>query len=150
MKTPFVLKILAKPLHLMPAKIPEFISAQVLNQVFKTERKAGELDFLESKMLIIEVIDLKLQFKFYLHRQRFAQPSKTRQANIVMSGNSLDFISLIRRQEDPDTLFFQRRLQLSGSTELGLYLKNFLDAFDIESKLPVPLNRFLIRLGIIN
>jgi predicted lipid carrier protein YhbT len=28
------------------------------------------------------------------------------------------------RKQDPDTLFFQRRLVIEGDTELGLYVKN--------------------------
>jgi hypothetical protein len=37
--------------------------------------------------------------------------------------------ALALRREDPDTLFFTRRLVLEGDTELGLALKNALDAF---------------------
>ena len=31
---------------------------------------------------------------------------------------------------DPDTLFFQRKLLVTGNTELGLQVKNFLDELD--------------------
>lgn len=37
---------------------------------------------------------------------------------------------LARREEDPDTLFFSRRLTLEGDTELGLLVENTLDALD--------------------
>lgn len=37
------------------------------------------------------------------------------------------------RKEDPDTLFFQRRLQIEGDTELGLYVKNLMDAIELDS-----------------
>jgi predicted lipid carrier protein YhbT len=37
---------------------------------------------------------------------------------------------LARRQEDPDTLFFSRRLSMEGDTELGLLVKNTLDAIE--------------------
>jgi len=40
------------------------------------------------------------------------------------------FLALALRREDPDTLFFSRRLVLEGDTELGLALKNALDALD--------------------
>jgi O2-independent ubiquinone biosynthesis accessory factor UbiT len=36
------------------------------------------------------------------------------------------------RKEDPDTLFFQRRLKIEGDTELGLEVKNLIDGIDIE------------------
>ncbi|HLV27960.1 MAG TPA: SCP2 sterol-binding domain-containing protein, partial [Burkholderiaceae bacterium] len=39
---------------------------------------------------------------------------------------------LIQRGEDPDTLFFSRRLVMEGDTELGLLVKNTLDALDMD------------------
>jgi predicted lipid carrier protein YhbT len=48
----------------------------------------------------------------------------------------------VSRQEDPDTLFFQRRLTIEGDTELGLEVKNILDALDHEN-LPFPLKQLL-------
>jgi predicted lipid carrier protein YhbT len=43
---------------------------------------------------------------------------------------------------DPDTLFFSRRLTIEGDTELGLLLKNRLDALEFAfsaSSVPRPL-----------
>ena len=37
------------------------------------------------------------------------------------------------RKEDPDTLFFSRRQSMQGDTELGLLLKNTLDALELPS-----------------
>lgn len=37
------------------------------------------------------------------------------------------------RKEDPDTLFFQRRLSIQGDTELGLEVKNLLDNIDFDN-----------------
>jgi predicted lipid carrier protein YhbT len=54
------------------------------------------------------------------------------------------FLQLLSRQEDPDTLFFNRELTVEGDTELGLIVKNMLDAVDWSvlaaslSRLPMP------------
>ena len=37
---------------------------------------------------------------------------------------------MILREEDPDTLFFNRELQIEGDTALGLTTKNLLDCVD--------------------
>jgi predicted lipid carrier protein YhbT len=37
---------------------------------------------------------------------------------------------MVSRQEDPDTLFFNRSLSIEGDTELGLRVKNMLDALE--------------------
>ena len=47
-------------------------------------------------------------------------------------------LALALRREDPDTLFFKRRLVMTGDTDLGLVVKNALDAIDW-SRLPWPL-----------
>ena len=38
------------------------------------------------------------------------------------------YLRLARGDEDPDRLFFERELVMEGDTELGLVLKNSLDA----------------------
>lgn len=43
-----------------------------------------------------------------------------------------DFWALATRREDPDTLFFQRRLALEGDTDTGLALKNLLDSLEYD------------------
>ena len=45
---------------------------------------------------------------------------------------SSDLLALASRAEDPDTLFFQRRLALEGDTAIGLRVKNLLDALDFD------------------
>ena len=58
-------------------------------------------------------------------------------ADVTLSASLADYWQIARRQEDPDTLFFQRRLSMTGDTELGLTLKNLMDATDF-----APLLRF--------
>ena len=40
------------------------------------------------------------------------------------------FLQMVSREEDPDTLFFNRSLSIEGDTELGLRVKNMLDALE--------------------
>ena len=44
-----------------------------------------------------------------------------------------EVVTLAMRKEYPDTLFFSRRLSMQGDTELGLLLKNTLDALELPS-----------------
>ncbi len=48
----------------------------------------------------------------------------------MISARARDFIALALREEDPDTLFFNRSLVMEGDTDLGLLVKNTLDAVD--------------------
>ncbi|MDP3863323.1 MAG: SCP2 sterol-binding domain-containing protein, partial [Rhodoferax sp.] len=52
-------------------------------------------------------------------------------ADLTISASAHDFVKLARREEDPDTLFFNRRLAMEGDTELGLLVKNTIDAIEL-------------------
>ncbi len=66
--------------------------------------------------------------------------------DVSFSGNANDFILIAARREDPDTLFFQRRLRIEGNTELGLHVKNLMDSIELES-MPSILRFGLLRLA---
>ena len=68
------------------------------------------------------------------------------QADVTIRAKPRDYLSLALRREDPDTLFFTRRLVMEGDTELGLIVKNALDAVDWDA-LPAPLARLSARLA---
>jgi predicted lipid carrier protein YhbT len=52
-------------------------------------------------------------------------------ADLTISARARDFLALLAREEDPDTLFFNRRLLMEGDTDLGLLVKNTLDGIDL-------------------
>jgi predicted lipid carrier protein YhbT len=63
-------------------------------------------------------------------------------ADVSFRGELHAYLKLLTRQEDPDTLFFKRQLTIEGDTELGLAIKNLLDAIDWP---PPVLERFRAR-----
>ena len=81
---------------------------------------------LRGKVLRLEIAGLGFGPQLTLDaiglRPAFGAPDVTMRASVV------DYFALALRREDPDTLFFTRRLVLEGDTELGLALKNALDA----------------------
>jgi len=69
--------------------------------------------------------------------------------DLTITATARDFLLLLGRREDPDTLFFSRRLVSEGDTELGLIVKNLLDAIDPETvlrRMPMPLAAAVRRL----
>ena len=88
---------------------------------------------LEGRSLRIEVADAGLRFDYTWRGQAFrAADHGGRQPDLTIRANAWDFHQLIQRGEDPDTLFFSRRLLMEGDTELGLLVKNTLDALDMD------------------
>ncbi|WP_411900819.1 SCP2 domain-containing protein, partial [Salmonella enterica] len=67
-------------------------------------------------------------------------------AAVGFRADASDLLRIAGRQQDPDTLFFQRRLVIEGETELGLYVKNLMDALELE-QMPKALRVMLLQLA---
>jgi predicted lipid carrier protein YhbT len=101
---------------------------------------AGDLAFLEGRCLGIEATDLALRWTIGLRGGRLASVPDAPEASV--RGTATDLLLLAGRAEDADTLFFQRRLVLTGDTELGLTARNLLEGLSWET---VPLG---LRIGL--
>ena len=49
-------------------------------------------------------------------------------ADVTVRASLRDYAALALRREDPDALFFSRRLVIEGDTALGLIVKNAIDS----------------------
>ncbi len=127
--------LLTLPLRFVPPVIHNTALVTVLNRIFTDALQEGELDFLRRRVLLIRVQDAQLGFCLTLIGDRLVACNHRRTYDLVIEGTAYDFLLLATRREDSDTLFFNRRLRLSGDTQLGLYLKNFLDALEPEEQL---------------
>ncbi len=83
------------------------------------------------KKMRIHVRDARLTFDFSWTGAGFSACRGGQPADLVISAIAHDFMLLAQRREDPDTLFFSRRLSMEGDTELGLVVKNALDALEL-------------------
>ncbi|HEY5762263.1 MAG TPA: SCP2 sterol-binding domain-containing protein [Rhodocyclaceae bacterium] len=89
------------------------------------------LDALEGKLFRVAVNDTGSVAHFEYERSSFRPvfaPSRT--PDLSFSADLSAYLKLLARQEDPDTLFFNRQLMIEGNTELGLMVKNMLDAVE--------------------
>jgi len=84
---------------------------------------------LDGRSFAITIEDLGLRCCFTCRQGRFRlQWHATGRMDLEISASLADFVSLARGAMDADTLFFQRRLKIAGDTDLGLVVKNWLDA----------------------
>ena len=101
----------------------------------------SSLEALEGRVVGFEVLDLSYQRAMtYLNGQFWDADVST--AELMIRANTAQFLQLLNRQEDPDTLFFNRSLVLEGDTELGLVAKNMLDSIDWTALSLSPIGRF--------
>lgn len=120
------------PAQAIPPAMHSAMMTRFLNLLLAPQRQDDELDFLQDKTLLVDIEDAGMKFAITLQNKKLI-PGNIDAHDMKISGTVHDFLLLISRQEDADTLFFQRRLKMQGDTELGLYLKNFLDGMDVDA-----------------
>ena len=132
-----------KLLQLLPEAPPAHALALALNAGICIGLVArGDLEPLAGKTVSLEATDLGTRVRVTYDASRFRAYSGTAPADLTIRATVSGFLALALRREDPDTLFFTRRLVMTGDTDLGLTVKNLLDAIDW-SRLPLP--RFRVR-----
>lgn len=89
------------------------------------------LEPLIGKRFSIHVLDAGMTLRFAYGQRGFRPLFDAAKPDLTLSARSRDFIALLMREEDPDTLFFNRRLLMEGDTDLGLLVKNTLDGIDL-------------------
>jgi O2-independent ubiquinone biosynthesis accessory factor UbiT len=132
-----VLPVLARPLRVVPHPVQRLPLQLALEQLFRASVAEGDLEFLDGRCLAIEIEDLGWRWPISLQGGRLQVLERGHPADVTIRGRSPAFVAMAGKLEDPDTLFFQRRLVIEGDTELGLGVKNFLDGLD-EERLPPP------------
>jgi O2-independent ubiquinone biosynthesis accessory factor UbiT len=115
----------------LPAYPGSFLLVAALNKVLAKQLPADVRQYLLGKKLRIHVRDARLTFDFTCTGARFVASGKQDATDLTISANAQDFMRLAQRLEDPDTLFFNRRLSMEGDTELGLVVKNAIDALEL-------------------
>jgi predicted lipid carrier protein YhbT len=144
--SPRLPKIFSLPLSAVPDRFHSTVISHALNKVLHNQLRDGDLDSLEDRALCIHIRDAGIKYRLLLKNGKFGALHHHHYNDTIISGTLYDFALLATRREDPDTLFFQRRLRIEGDTELGLFIKNLLDSLDIdELTLPTPVSYALKR-----
>ena len=127
-------KILQPSLRFVPFSAQKSLLIPALHSVFSEAITDGDFEFLQDKWLKISIIDLQLNWWLSFDQDQLIMASSKDNIteDVSFSANGDDLVLIAGRKQDPDTLFFQRRLKIEGDTELGLEVKNLIDAIDIE------------------
>lgn len=137
--------LMSVPVKLAPFALKRQVLEQVLSWQFRQALAEGELEFLEGRWLSIHVRDIGLLWYTSVVDGRLVV-SQQADADVSFSADASDLLMIAARKQDPDTLFFQRRLAIEGGTELGLYVKNLMDAIELE-QMPKALRVMLLQLA---
>lgn len=126
---------LPAPLTRLGSKLPQLpptlALVTALNLALDRLIPREPLEMLIGKRFTIRVLDAGMTLRFSYGERGFRPLFAASQPDLTISARTRDFIALLAREEDPDTLFFDRRLLMEGDTDLGLLVKNTLDGIDL-------------------
>jgi predicted lipid carrier protein YhbT len=131
---------LARLVARLPATPPSVAWVTVLNQLMRRGVLPLDVSLLAGRRFEVRVLDLGLRLNFAADERQFIRDHGTGEPDLRFSAKLVDFARMMLREEDPDTLFFNRKLLIEGDTELGLTVKNLLDSVDWSR---TPLARFM-------
>ena len=114
----------------LPQRPPTLALTTALNLALGRVLSREDLEPLTGRHLRMRVRDAGLTLDFTLGPRGFVPLASGGEPDLTLTANVRDYIALALREEDPDTLFFGRRLLMEGATDLGLLVKNTLDAID--------------------
>lgn len=115
----------------LPQLPPTLAFVMALNAALDRMIPRAPLAPLIGKRFTIRVLDAGMTLRFAYSARGFRPVFDGDKTDLVISAKSRDFIALLAREEDPDTLFFSRRLLTEGDTDLGLLVKNTLDGIEM-------------------
>lgn len=127
-------------ISLLPRYPHSLIFTRAINLALGDSLRDEAWQPLYDKQVCIRVKDAGIAFHFTVGTHGLAARRAAARTDLTISASAQDFFLLALRKEDPDTLFFSRRLVMEGDTELGLLVKNTLDAMELP---PLDLRAFL-------
>lgn len=120
------------------ARLPAYPASLAFATAFNLTvwKSLQELDWedLQGRRFCVQVRDVGLRLWFSVAASGL-KAERAGQSDVTFTATLMDFTRLALRLEDPDTLFFNRRLLIEGDTDLGLRTKNMLDGVEFETLL---------------
>ena len=112
----------------LPVQPPSFVLARVLDRVLLKRLPADARAALEDRTVEVWVSDLGLRVRLRLAPEGFRVAASRSATALRIVAPAASYLRLLRGEDDADRLFFERALVMEGDTEMGLVLKNTLDA----------------------
>lgn len=131
----------------VPEGVQYMAVARSLNYLFRRAIAEGDLDFFYDKKLHVCIKDIGLDFSVRYDGKKLQVTRAFPNVDLRFGANSYDLFLIATQKLDPDMLFFQRRLEMNGDTELGLAIKNLLGRLELNEQVHPRLAHLLNRMS---
>ncbi len=121
--------------RLAPQRLLTPLLAATFTHLLRGQPLTGQLAALAGKRVNLLISDPDSELRFRITTSGLADGWGGHSGepwDVRIRGGFDDFWLMATRTEDPDMLFFNRRLTIEGDTETGLALKNLLDALEYD------------------
>lgn len=100
--------------------------------VFLRRKLPDELfEMLQGREVALHVEGTPVRVAFRIRGRHFVPVRPSASPHVRFRASARDFVLLAAREEDADTLYFNRRLVVEGDTEAALLVKNTLDGLEL-------------------
>lgn len=125
-----ILKVINLPIRFVPSWIGAIGAGVFIALV--TERNpefCERLKELKGRVFYFEARDIDKSFYMMIREDGISiQPHYRGKVDVTMKGEAKTLFALLLGREDPDTVFFSRRLAISGDTAAAVHFKNILNS----------------------
>lgn len=116
------------PLRFTPVLFQSILAGITMDIISKKnpafKRKIKEL---EGKVFLFKATDINKDFYMEIRNNRVrVVPNLDKEVNVTMTGKIKVLGEVLFGMEDPDTVFFTRKLEITGETETAILFKNIL------------------------
>ena len=112
----------------LPMQPPAFALSLALNRLLLPKLPADARAALSHRGVEVAVTDIGLALRLQLGERGFAPAPSSLPVVLRIAASGPSYVRLLSGRDDADRLFFERALVMEGDTEMGLVLKNTLDA----------------------
>lgn len=118
----------AEVVERLPTPPPSWLLARALNRWLLPRWPDDAHEALRGRVVELRVSDFGLRVRLVLGADGFQAAAGGGEPALRISSTADGYLRLAQGRDDPDRLFFDRVLVMEGDTEVGLVLKNTLDA----------------------
>jgi predicted lipid carrier protein YhbT len=121
-------KQLCRGVSRLPVAPPSMLLALLLDRLLLPRLPADAREALTGHCVELCITDMGVRVRLQLGGDGFSHAAQGGEPVLRIAAPVRSYLRLLRGEDDPDRLFFERALVMEGDTELGLVLKNTLDA----------------------
>jgi predicted lipid carrier protein YhbT len=125
-------KLIPGLLNTVPMSIQAEALSIVVNRMLRGQPLRTRLGELHGRTVCVCISDIPWQMDFRIRDRHIRAVQEGVIPDVTISGELQDFMELLGGRADPDALFFQRRLNMEGDTEVGVHIKNLLDSLEYD------------------